>query len=77
MPDRNCIDDFDPEEAEIAHDSQAHALFTDIANPYFVESGWPVAFKPIAVEAKRRYDAEQLTDEQYYPTPWVEIMETR
>jgi DNA (cytosine-5)-methyltransferase 1 len=33
---------------------------------YFVQSGWPVALKPVAKEAWRRYHSAQLTPDEFY-----------
>ncbi|HVT90633.1 MAG TPA: DNA cytosine methyltransferase [Tepidisphaeraceae bacterium] len=34
--------------------------------PYYVQSGWPVLLEPIADEAWRRYDADELKDDEFY-----------
>lgn len=34
--------------------------------PRYVQSGWPVLLAPVAEEAWRRYDAGELTDDQFY-----------
>ena len=34
--------------------------------PYYVESGWPVVLAPVAKEAWRRYEADELKDDELY-----------
>jgi DNA (cytosine-5)-methyltransferase 1 len=34
--------------------------------PYYIQSGWPVALRPIAREAWRRYEGGQLTNDELY-----------
>ena len=34
--------------------------------PYYVQSGWPVALELIARDARRRYEAGELTTEEFY-----------
>jgi DNA (cytosine-5)-methyltransferase 1 len=34
--------------------------------PYYIQSGWPVALAPIAKEARRRYEAAALKDDEFY-----------
>lgn len=34
--------------------------------PFYVESGWPVALKPVALEAWRRFEADQMKDHEFY-----------
>lgn len=34
--------------------------------PYYERSGWPVILAPIAAEAWRRYEAEELRDDEFY-----------
>lgn len=34
--------------------------------PYYVQSGWPVALAPVAKEAWRRYEVNELSDEEFY-----------
>lgn len=34
--------------------------------PYYVESGWPVVLAPVAKEAWRRFEAEELKDDEFY-----------
>lgn len=37
-----------------------------VVEPVFVRSGWPVELIPIAQEARRRFDAKLLTEDEYY-----------
>lgn len=34
--------------------------------PFYVESGWPVVLTPVAREAWRRYEADELMDDEFY-----------
>lgn len=34
--------------------------------PFYVESGWPVVLTPVAREAWRRYEAEEMKDDEFY-----------
>lgn len=34
--------------------------------PYYAQSGWPVILAPVADEAWRRYEAEELKDDEFY-----------
>ena len=34
--------------------------------PYYVDSGWPVLLAPVADEAWRRYEADELKDDEFY-----------
>lgn len=34
--------------------------------PYYVESGWPVVLVPVAKEAWRRYEANEIEDDEFY-----------
>jgi DNA (cytosine-5)-methyltransferase 1 len=56
--------------SELSHDVDP---YPEIANleprllaPFFVNSGWPVVLAPVAAEARRRYEAEVLKDEEFY-----------
>lgn len=55
---------------EIANDIQGYPEITSmeprLANPYYVQSGWPVVLELIGKEAWRRYESEILTDEEFY-----------
>jgi len=37
-----------------------------VLEPYYVRSGWPVELIPLAREARRRFDAKALAEEEYY-----------
>lgn len=34
--------------------------------PYYVQSGWPVVLAPVADEAWRRYEAQEMMDDEFY-----------
>lgn len=55
---------------EVASDSEKYEPVTLIeprlANPYFVQSGWPVILESIGKEAWRRYENGSLKDEEFY-----------
>ena len=36
--------------------------------PYYIQSGWPVVLKPVAKEARRRFNRGELADDEYYCT---------
>lgn len=40
-----------------------------VVEPFYVRSGWPVELIPLAREARRRFDAGQLREQEYYWTP--------
>lgn len=54
----------------IAHDQEATSDIRDreprLLSPYYERSGWPIILAAIAKEAWRRYEAEQLTDDEFY-----------
>ncbi len=37
-----------------------------VIEPFYVRSGWPVELVPIAREARRRYEAKLLSEDEYY-----------
>jgi DNA (cytosine-5)-methyltransferase 1 len=37
-----------------------------VLEPYYVRSGWPVELIPLAIEARRRFDAKTLAEDEYY-----------
>lgn len=37
-----------------------------VVEPVYVRSGWPVELIPVAQEARRRFDAELLSEDEYY-----------
>jgi len=55
---------------EIAFDHETPERFAQIdarlINPYYTQSGWPVAVAPMAQEAWRRHNAGQLNEEVLY-----------
>lgn len=43
-----------------------HQIEPRLSAPYYVQSGWPVLLAPVAEEAWRRFEAEELKDEEFY-----------
>lgn len=37
-----------------------------VLEPYYVRSGWPVELVPLALEARRRFEAKALAEDEYY-----------
>jgi DNA (cytosine-5)-methyltransferase 1 len=37
-----------------------------VIEPVYIRSGWPVELIPVAMEARRRFDTLQLTEDEYY-----------
>lgn len=37
-----------------------------LLSPYYIDSGWPVLLAPVAEEAWRRYEADELKDDEFY-----------
>jgi DNA (cytosine-5)-methyltransferase 1 len=37
-----------------------------VVEPVYVRSGWPVELIPVAQEARRRFDAGILSEDEYY-----------
>ena len=37
-----------------------------VVEPVYIQSGWPVELIPIALEARRRFDAKLLSENEYY-----------
>jgi DNA (cytosine-5)-methyltransferase 1 len=54
----------------IAHDHETTSEIREreprLLSPYYERSGWPVVLAPVAKEAWRRYEAEQLSDDEFY-----------
>jgi DNA (cytosine-5)-methyltransferase 1 len=50
-----------------------------VMEPIYVRSGWPVELIPLAKEARRRFDAGQLREHEYYwsPTLFSGLQETK
>lgn len=61
----NALDHGDREE-QWAPEAPALPGLEDLSTDRFSRSGWPVALELIGHEASRRYDAGQLTDEEFY-----------
>ncbi|HEV2454630.1 MAG TPA: DNA cytosine methyltransferase [Verrucomicrobiae bacterium] len=55
---------------EVSNDVENHVEVRKIEPrllaPYYVESGWPVALAPVVKEAWRRYEADELKDDEFY-----------
>ena len=43
-----------------------HDIEPRLLAPYYVQSGWPVVLAPVAEEAWRRFEAEELKDDEFY-----------
>ena len=56
--------------SEQSSDKMNHAEVRDnesrLLAPYYVKSGWPVVLAPVANEAWRRYEADELKDDELY-----------
>ncbi len=52
--------------SEITNHVETRKIEPRLIAPYYVESGWPVALAPVAKEAWRRFEAEELKDEEFY-----------
>lgn len=46
---------------------EARKINHKLVTPVYVQSGWPVALKSVAREARRRYDSGKLAERDYYP----------
>ena len=51
---------------EVVNHAEIRNIEPRLIAPYYVESGWPVALAPVAKEAWRRYEAEELKDDEFY-----------
>jgi DNA (cytosine-5)-methyltransferase 1 len=51
---------------EITNHDEVRKIEPRLVAPYYVESGWPVALAPVAKEAWRRYEANELKDDEFY-----------
>jgi hypothetical protein len=54
----------------VSHDAEDRpdvaAVERRLLAPCYIESGWPVVLAPVAAEARRRFDAGELRDEEFY-----------
>jgi len=51
---------------EVVNHSEIRKIEPRLLAPYYVESGWPVVLAPVAKEAWRRYEADELKDDELY-----------
>ena len=51
---------------EIVNHAEARKIEPRLIAPYYVESGWPVVLAPVVKEAWRRFEAEELKDDEFY-----------
>lgn len=52
--------------SEVENHAEVRKIEPRLLAPYYVESGWPVALAPVVKEAWRRYEAEELKDDEFY-----------
>ena len=51
---------------EVANHFKVRKADLRLSTPFYAESGWPVALTPVAKEAWRRYEADELEDDEFY-----------
>jgi DNA (cytosine-5)-methyltransferase 1 len=51
---------------EVVNHAEIRKIEPRLLAPYYVESGWPVILAPVAKEAWRRYEADELKDDELY-----------
>jgi DNA (cytosine-5)-methyltransferase 1 len=51
---------------EMVNHAEIRKIEPRLITPYYVESGWPVVLAPVAKEAWRRYEAEELKEDEFY-----------
>jgi DNA (cytosine-5)-methyltransferase 1 len=51
---------------QVIEESKIGKIEPRLVTPYYVQSGWPVVLEPIAKEAWRRFEAEELKDDEFY-----------
>lgn len=51
---------------EVINHAEVRKIEPRLIAPFYVESGWPVALNPVAKEAWRRYEANELKDDEFY-----------
>jgi DNA (cytosine-5)-methyltransferase 1 len=51
---------------EVMDHPKVQKLEPRLLSPYYVENGWPVVLAPVAKEAWRRYETEELKDDELY-----------
>jgi len=52
--------------SEIVNHAETRKIEPRLIAPYYVESGWPVVLAPVVKEAWRRFEAEELKDDEFY-----------
>ena len=52
--------------SEVVNHAEIRKIEPRLLAPYYVESGWPVVLAPVAKEAWRRYEADELKDDELY-----------
>ena len=52
--------------SEIENHAEVRKIEPRLLAPYYVESGWPVALAPVVKEAWRRFETDELNDEEFY-----------
>lgn len=51
---------------DVVNHAEVRRIEPRLLAPYYVESGWPVLLAPVAKEAWRRYEADELKDDEFY-----------
>ena len=55
---------------QVSNDAVIHAKARNVeprlVTPFYAESGWPVVLTPVAKEARRRYEADELMGDEFY-----------
>lgn len=51
---------------EVVNHAEVHKIEPRLLAPFYVESGWPVVLAPVAKEAWRRYENDDLKDDEFY-----------
>lgn len=51
---------------EVVNHAEVRKIEPRLLAPYYVESGWPVVLAPVVKEAWRRYEADELKDDEFY-----------
>jgi DNA (cytosine-5)-methyltransferase 1 len=62
----SAIDHGKKQSHDVENNPEISKIEPRLIAPYFIESGWPVALAPVAKEAWRRYEAEELSDDEFY-----------
>jgi DNA (cytosine-5)-methyltransferase 1 len=52
--------------SDVVNHAEIRKIEPRLLAPYYVESGWPVVLAPVAKEAWRRYEADELKDDELY-----------